>query len=62
MKPNSNPMNRAMAGLTKGRRQATIPMKKSGLLILLFIIICFFLSATVIGQLCNEPAKVQKMC
>jgi len=34
-------MNRAIAGLTKGRRHAAMPMKNSGLLKLLFIINAF---------------------
>ena len=37
VKPNRRPMKRAMAGLTKGKRQAAMPIKKSALFILLFI-------------------------
>ena len=45
VKPNKRPMNNAMAGLTKGSRQAAMPMKNSGLLKLLFIIDAFSVAA-----------------
>ena len=37
MKPKRRPMNRAIAGLTKGRKHAAMPMKNSDLLKIVFI-------------------------